>query len=1142
MIMKEKNKKSIKIVGITLGSVIGVFVLILVVLQAIFTEKRTTSLVNKYVVEYIDGDLHFGKVSVGFLRHFPKATIRLADVSLTYPSSRYADFEQGHEAIELLSIGRDSLGLQDTLASFDEFSLAIDLGRILSKNEVYLKDIRLYGPRIFAKVYNDSTANWNIVKLPNSEEDTTSTNMPNIVIDGVRLEKRPHITYCDLNNDLMAISALKRLKIDGKIKTEDIMASTAKVKLDSMLVAATSLSNGITIPATISAESLIYPSEDSVCVNIRDLRATLAHIPFKGEAFVRRTDSSTYINGGLRIQDFKLETLVKEYGQVFLPKGMTVKTGAKLSMNVRAEGELDAAAGILPNISATVESPDAETVINALASPIKTAMKISAETTEGRINAKIERLLAKTAGAGVYTKGEATHLESANPSVNLHGDIGIVVDSLLKVLPDSLGITGSGTLGGTFTGAFRLKDLTGGLESMAKCDMKAILAGKNIRLAQADSLNFFADSVRIWAGTAENMFDKDIPKGTRTFGLTAHMGNLEGRYGSLEDIRMQNLDLKAQLSSKSLAKENDQKGFIPLGVLLSAEKIRMTDSDSTTVTLNNSRNLFKLYALQNSKGTPALRIHSDNGHVSYKDMLNRANVNDLSLNAKAIMSEDSFEYVAKEHEGLRPNDDFQKYDIKLNLNKTLKQYYKDWNLSGNVAMKEANIITPYMPLKNAVKDIQGSFSNDYVEVSNFELYSGKSELIANATLSGLRKLILSNGKVNLDMNIISENLNFDELISAWYTGQKIIQRINPSESKTSDENYQKMLEKTQVENAEVNNGAIIIPGNFNSEISLTAYNIFVNGIAIKDMASNIAIQDRCMQLTNTSASSEVGEFSLEGFYSTWDKENIMAGVNMNFTDITAEKVIELMPAIDTLMPLLKAFKGKLACEMAATTELDTLMNLKIPTLNGVIRITGNDMMFTQSKEFKSLAKKLTINTKKDSKITNMSVEGLVGDSKLEIFPFTFELDKYKLAMSGIQNLDMSFRYHVTLLKSPFPFRVGMDIFGPDFDHLKFKLGKPKYKNNKIPVFSKVIDETQINLTESIHEIFQKGVARVMRENKEQKAINNLKSEIKYIPAIEQKIDTLSTAEQMKLEDYGNIMEGVTEITTQITTDEQSRVY
>ena len=261
----------------------------------------------------------------------------------------------------------------------------------------------------------------------------------------------------------------------------------------------------------------------------------------------------------------------------------------------------------------------------------------------------------------------------------------------------------------------------------------------------------------------------------------------------------------------------------------------------------------------------------------------------------------------------------------------------------------------------------------------------------------------------------------------------------------------------------------------------------------------------------------MGDITLEGFYSTQTKASLKTGFSMNFKDITAEKVINLMPSVDTLMPLLKSFGGMLDCEIAATAQLDTNMNILMPSINGIMRISGEDLNIKNSDMFRKMAKLLVFKNKKEGHIDKMTVEGVIQDNKVEIFPFILEMDRYMLGLSGVQNMDMSFRYHASLIKSPFIIKVGMDIYGDDFDNMKFKIGKPKYKSKDVPVFSAVIDDAKVNLVKSIRNVFDRGVDNVMKERYMQRAIEEHKKKIGYVQAVDQQMEVLSEKEQQEFE-------------------------
>ena len=228
--------------------------------------------------------------------------------------------------------------------------------------------------------------------------------------------------------------------------------------------------------------------------------------------------------------------------------------------------------------------------------------------------------------------------------------------------------------------------------------------------------------------------------------------------------------------------------------------------------------------------------------------------------------------------------------------------------------------------------------------------------------------------------------------------------------------------------------------------------------------------------------------SLTALYSTKSKEDISTGFDLELSHVQVEKLIEVVPSVDTLVPMLKSFEGVLDCSVAATAKVDTNMNIQLPSLNGAVRIEGDDLVLLDGETFSKIAKLLRFKDRENNKIDHISIEMLINDSKVEMFPFVLQMDRIMAAASGIHNLDMSFQYHLSVIKSPIPIKLGLNVSGT-FDDMKFRLGKPQYKSADVPSYTHIIDESIINLRQSMEEIFEKGKVdlsqiRVVRRNKE----------------------------------------------------------
>ena len=98
--MGEKLNRTFKVAAKTVLWTAGVILAVMTVLEVVLSGTVLTRLVDKVASEYVDGDIHFGKVKASVFRRFPATTLTLEDFHITYPSDRFDESEksgvQGH--------------------------------------------------------------------------------------------------------------------------------------------------------------------------------------------------------------------------------------------------------------------------------------------------------------------------------------------------------------------------------------------------------------------------------------------------------------------------------------------------------------------------------------------------------------------------------------------------------------------------------------------------------------------------------------------------------------------------------------------------------------------------------------------------------------------------------------------------------------------------------------------------------------------------------------------------------------------------------------------------------------------------------------------------------------------------------------
>ncbi len=1165
----------------------GIWLALLLAMQAILSPSVLGRMVNTFSDRYIDGDLKFEKVNINMFKHFPNLGIVLHNGSLTYPAERFDNLEAGGVQGRLMYHGCGETA--DTLASFRHFSVGVDMVSLLA-GKVHIPHLVMVKPRIFAHSYDKDNANWNIFRFgtddSTEDNDTSSTVIPHISIGRVRLVEHPHIVYTDCSDTLFAMADVKRIAFDGRLDTKKSSRNRIGLTLDSMMIAGRMATDTLGLGLDMlhihehndhmdihaSAKTLLatrsfgrmyipihikgtasFPQDTVPAIAMNGFKAEIAAIPVGFDMTLRMPEGHMNVDGRFSVDGCRIEDIIKDFVKNIIPETEKIRTDAAISISGTVNGDLGE--GMIPDINATLTIPESVFSHDDMRHDVSLALGAGVKTDgRKRMNLNVSRAALSTYGLKLDAKGEVADMLGSDPFISLDGKFRASADSLLTFLPEDSGITARGELAAELKGGIRMSQID--MYNFAEADITGRVTGEDICiLSPEDTIDIDIEKLELAVGPEMKTSKRDP---NTTFRLLSVSGAVSKAAISMKDVfgvKVKGLDFAAKNSVDAMSGK-DTSRVHPLGGHLNAKELAVQDAEGMSLTLDETFNGFQMMPKKGNPEIPVLSLTSMNKRIYVRNNTNRIILTDAKIKAGAAMNtverrqkrKAFMDSLALAHPGIprdslmsylrsqrktreipewMKEDDFKSGDLNFTLEGTMADYFRNWDITGDADVRTGIIMTPQLPLRNIIRGLDISLNNNEIKIDNFKVLSGSSEISAKGSLSGLRRALLGRGTYKLDLELSSDKMDANEFLAALNAGSALAAEADSGKMEgASDSEFLKMVVVDSLETEDIST-LLIVPADLNADIRVNAGNISFSELLINELKADIVMKERCMQITNTSARTNMGEMDFEGFYATRSKQDIKTGFNLSLKDITSEKVISMLPAIDTLMPLLKSFKGELDCELAATADLDTCMNIITPTINGVIRIEGQDLTLSDSKTFSKLAKRLKFRNSDRARIDKMTVEGLIKDNVLEIFPFILELDRYTLALSGLQKLDMSYKYHASIIRSPILFKIGIDLYGPDFDNIKLKIGRAKYRNKKIPAFSKVIDETKINLTESIRNIFEKGVELAVRENEMQKAISDHKQSIGYVNAAEQKMEELSAEEQERFEEEQTRAESAT---------------
>lgn len=1161
-------------------ALLALVLVLLVTLQVLLRPTVLTGLVNRFAAQYVDGDLGFREVRAHVIKSFPFLNIEAEDLAVTYPHALFARYDtlyaDGNRRFSLLRAGwqRDSSDAPvDTLLSARRIVLSLDYQTFFSSREVHLHHARLERPRIFAHYYDSTHANWHILRLGygNAEADADTAAMP-VFVKKVELADRPRIVYTNPVDTLYGTFSLRRLLLDGEVQLSRLDALDAAVDIDTLFVSGrlpqdtlalgvdhlwarakgphmqleadaraslrTASIGRLRVPVHLEAEGDVH-LEPALDVALERLRARFSALDLAAKGRIRSVEEGWDLQLDAHIEDCPIGELCDAY-QENIPALGKVDTDARLTMDAHAEGLLGG--GKVPALRAKLQIPPADVTVAGMSRKGLLSFDADLSSQDGReVDADISRLYLDIVGARIDASATARDVLGKDPVLTLDGTVKARVDSLAKLFTD--GIRGSGSVDASLHGKARLSQLN--MQKIGDANIDCDLVASDLSLGmRSDSLRAFVRRLDANLATKGNSIDRTLRKGARVLALKADMDSVSVSLN--DDIYARGSQLRLQMQNAAEILKGGSQLTALMGIL-QVDRLRLRDKDGLALGLHGNTELFRVEPATRTRPTPRLTLVSRNEGIRMRSGANVYGFRDLKFDLTALKRQvpsgassrmnrilDSLQRVypgvprdslfAKARmRRLRPQparDAFSSGDVNISLSGALREYVRDWDFRGNLALGSGLALMPAFPLRTGISDVKGSITNDTLKLDRISLKAGASDLTAQAQLTGLRRALIGRGRslLKLDATVQSDFLDASELMRgyAYYT------TYHPQDSlrSLSDEAVEAAVDASQLPDS-TRSKLIIVPSNLEMNLTLESHGIRYDSLLVSWASADIAMRDRTLQITNALAASNMGDLYFEGFYCTHSRDDIRAGFDLNMVDITAEKVITLLPAVDTILPMLTSFGGDLDCELTATADIDTNMNLVLPTIDGIMKISGKDLTLRDSEEFSKIAGMLMFQDKKKAVVDNMAVTGMIRDNTLEVFPFVLDVDRYTVAASGLQYLDASFSYHLSVIRSPLLFKFGLNAWGADFDHIKYALTRPRYKDANVPVFTRQLDTVQYSLVAAIHNIFELGVERAIAQNNSQHYIEDRQEQLGWTAS-----DTPMEEEVVNIRTMSGLLEDV----------------
>ena len=881
----------------------------------------------------------------------------------------------------------DKSSKADTLAQFDFCKASFNVEKLWKDHDLEINKLLLVNPKIKAVIHKNGTPNWDIV--PDTEADT-------VTVKDTTAFKINHIHIKKLNVE------------NAKITYRDYETKT-RARIDSLTIAmkVSNTDNKLLLSTETSGRNISFAMGE-----YRFMRNKKAD--FKTDIYYdKKNHKVDFAKSELRINDidfiteghFRRDTVTHElYTDLELEmKVPSLKTlWDAIPEHIVQKEDIEVQGNVALTASAKgVYSKDRLPVFDVLFKIDHGVLKYKKFPGEIRhleadlhalvnyddpvqSNLVVKQLFLE--GTGIDLKGDAVItniLQDPHITSNIKGDLDLT--TLKKKFPVSDNIEAKGLAHIDINAVFKSNDIINNNFNNLKLSGNSVFTDLLI--------NDPKDTIYLKTKRTELVFDSKTAALSKDALGKINVTDLTLNYKNQHNVTLAGLDLK--LKAKKL-----KDSITALGADASLSYLKYTGTDNLRSVIRKA-NITAELSPRSTKEKPAVKTT-------------------FTVDSAGVWQDKKFVGIK---EG--------------NYKLTLRKNDDKWLPSGFIEFNNLYAYTPDFALPLRMEHSKISINNRAIKLRNAHIFLGNSDITLSGQINNMFAKPSPDMKIDASLTLTSEFIDANEIMKV----------LSPEEAAPAAQpDFNQVAEDKVYKPKTVSDEKAVfkIPDNISFEFNSTIKKLHYGALDLKDLKGILKIKDGHLKLKHFELTTLAARLTTSLDYMAVNQEQAKIDFDFNLHDVEMENIAKVMPAMDSLFPMTKSFVGKADLRMQGSAMLDRGMEVIIPSINSIAALQATDIMVLDSETFKDLAKTLMFKDREKNTIQTLNMEMFIEESHMEILPALVEIDRYRLVVGGVQNLDMTYDYHVSVLKSPVPFKTGVDIRGNLADY-KISLARARYK-------------------------------------------------------------------------------------------------
>lgn len=399
----------------------------------------------------------------------------------------------------------------------------------------------------------------------------------------------------------------------------------------------------------------------------------------------------------------------------------------------------------------------------------------------------------------------------------------------------------------------------------------------------------------------------------------------------------------------------------------------------------------------------------------------------------------------------------------VRLDSTQTNILKQYNPNLDVDLRQTRITTNLIGEDIYFNNLDFHYSPELCEIADADFKLGNSDLQLYGSVENLEPWLEHKAMLVGDLQLTSNYTDVDQildLVSGMGSDPDTLEQMRAEDNVPKEAN------------------PFIVPKDVDFTLHTHIKRSLAFGNDLGDLAGAVTVKDGVAILDQIGFVCKAATMQLTALYKSPRPNNLFAAIDFHLLDIQIDELLDMIPVVDTLVPMLAAFNGNADFHLAGESYLFADYRPKMSSLLGSAAISGKDLVVMDNNSIAQIAKLMQFKNWKDKdnkiKIDSLSIEMTCLRREIEVFPFLLNIGRYQLCASGKHTLDNQCGYHVELLKNPLMAKVGVDVQG-SLSSPKISLGQVRYADLYKPEKQGVVEKQTLELKQMIRQALEKNV-------------------------------------------------------------------